>query len=246
MQRANSSGILQNYATLENIGFIQNIVWNSYIWVTSKDKSYYILYISLKRCTLFRAVTCRLANPLGLFSKCISGQGQALQITATNLAGMSLGPGQTSDRTQCPMPMPKPKLESKSKIQYPATDDRSSKCKVHLTDSQLQQLANVSACVNVSVSVTLGGYSFDAWLHFEWQLHLLSLHIACGSINAYYCPLSMCFEGVFPHRHRNSIVQSTILRPFCIRRWDDTWFDFTMDIWSLKINDKISLIWVQN
>jgi len=36
------------------------------------------------------------------FSKCISGQGQALQITATNLAGMSAGPGQTIDRSQCP------------------------------------------------------------------------------------------------------------------------------------------------
>jgi len=36
------------------------------------------------------------------FSECISGQGQAIQITATNLAGMSAGPGQTIDISQCP------------------------------------------------------------------------------------------------------------------------------------------------
>jgi len=114
-----------------------------------------------------------------------------------------------------PLTDPSAQTESRIQIQKPTTQDRSSKCRVHLTDSQLQQLPNVS--VSENVSVTLGVYSLDPLLHFEWQLHLLSLHIAWGSINAYYCPLSVCLEGV-SHRHRNSIVQLNILRPFCNRQ----------------------------
>jgi len=77
-------------------------------------------------------------------------------------------------------PLTDPSAQTESRIQIqnqkPATQDRSSKCRVHLTDSQLQQLPNVS--VSENVSVTLGVYSLDPLLHFEWQLHLLSLHIA--------------------------------------------------------------------